>query len=249
MTTEAPLLLSIETATLGGSVALCKGNEVIATLSGDNSTSHSNTLLREIDTVLKHARRELAEVDAFAVAIGPGSFTGLRIGIATVKGLASTLERPCVGIPTLAAIAHAAGVCERVVAALPAGRGEIFVQMFSVSSDIVTPLDTAMHVSPNQMLEKYAAFNDIYWSGEGSYLCRDRIKECADSNQRRFVEGNEAAVTNDGWRLSSAPANLAANVAALALRRIQRKDVETAEDLTAIYVRPSDAELKTKALG
>ena len=91
MSEDAPLILSIETATLTGSVALCKGDEVVAVHNGHDGPSHSNTLLRTIESVLKDGGIQLSDVDLFAVAIGPGSFTGLRIGLATVKGLAFTI--------------------------------------------------------------------------------------------------------------------------------------------------------------
>ncbi len=217
---EEPLILSIETATLAGAVSLSKGREIIASLEGDKNTSHSNTLLREIDRVLDHAGRTLGEVDLFAVATGPGSFTGLRIGIATVKGLAFTLDRSCVAIPTLEAIAHAAGNCERVVAALPAGRGEVFVQMFSVSANAVTPLDEPVHISPKAMLEKYSALNDICWVGDGAVAHQDKIKTWADHVGRRFSEGQ----LGEGWCLIVPPVNLAENVAMLATRKLNNNE-------------------------
>jgi tRNA threonylcarbamoyladenosine biosynthesis protein TsaB len=240
-----PLILSVETATLAGAVAVSQGEQIIASLAGDKNTSHSNTLLREIDKVLNSAGRTLAELDLFAVATGPGSFTGLRIGIATVKGLSFTLSRPCVPIPTLEAIAHSAGLYERVVAALPAGRGEVFVQMFSVSADAVTPLDDPVHISPTAMLEKYAAFNDICWVGDGAIVHRDKIKTWADQAGSRFSEDQSRV----GWCLMRSPTNLAENVAILASRKVRRNEVQDAKDLRAIYVRPSDAELKTPSIG
>lgn len=243
--TDEPLILSIETATLAGAVALSKGREIIASLEGDKNTSHSNTLLREIDGVLHRAGLTLAEVDLFAVATGPGSFTGLRIGIATVKGLAFTLDRPCVAIPTLEAIAHAAGDCERVVAALPAGRGEVFVQMFSVSTNAVTPLDEPVHISPDAMLEKYSAFNDICWVGDGAVAHQDKIKTWADHVGRRFSDDQPG----EGWCLIVSPVNLAESVAMLASRKVHSNEFQAAKDLKAIYVRPSDAELKTSSIG
>jgi len=243
--TSEPLILSVETATLAGAVAVSKGKQIIASLAGDKTTSHSNTLLREIDTVLNSAGRTLAELDLFAVATGPGSFTGLRIGIATVKGLSFTLGRPCIAVPTLEAIAHAAGVCKRVVAALPAGRGEVFVQMFSVAVDAVTPLDDPVHISPNAMLEMYAAFNDICWTGDGAVVHRDKIKTWADRAGLRFSEDQ----SGEGWCLIRSPINLAENVAMLAWHKVQDNEVKDAKDLRAIYVRPSDAELKTPSIG
>src|SRR5262245_28629135 len=110
------IILSVETATLRGSVSISKGNSILGQLAGEAQVSHSNTLLADINRILTQTGLQLDQADVFAVATGPGSFTGLRIGIATVKALSATLGRPCAGIPTLEAIAHAAGESTRSVA-------------------------------------------------------------------------------------------------------------------------------------
>jgi len=236
------LILAIETATLSGSVALSRDGDLLSSLRGDDTISHSNTLLSDINAVLKDGGKSLNSVDVFAVATGPGSFTGLRIGIATVKGLAFSLQRPCIGIPTLEAIAHSAGICDTVVAVLPAGRGEVFVQMFAVSADNILPLDKATHISPARMLEKYSAWDSLCWCGEGAQVHRDKIRQFANQNARQFNEEGES----NGWRLISQTRKLAEHVAALTSRRIVSEELQSAQDLRAIYVRPSDAELKTQ---
>jgi len=220
-----PLILSIETATLAGSIALARGEKLLAGFVGDPATSHSNTLLNDIDKVLSDARVDLSQIDLFAVASGPGSFTGLRIGIATVKGLAATLNSACVGIPTLQAIAHSAGASEKTVALLPAGRGELFAQLFSVTTEgIVTALDQASHIAPQRLFEKYGSLENVLWCGEG-----------ASANRALFVENS---------RIAPRVRNLAEHVSSLALMRFREKHVEQPDALRAIYVRPSDAELK-----
>jgi tRNA threonylcarbamoyladenosine biosynthesis protein TsaB len=227
---KTPLILSIETATLAGSISLSKGAELLSSSAGDSTLSHSNTLLADIDRLLETAGIKVNEVELFAVASGPGSFTGLRIGIATVKALAVTLNRPCIGIPTLEAVAHAAGPTERVVALLPAGRGEVFCQMFSVSAaGEVTVLDGPAHLSPAKMIDRYRQFDEITWAGEGAKLYADLISEAVAPKQARVLEP---------------PANLAQHVALLASLRLAAETEQSADNLHAIYVRPSDAELK-----
>ena len=141
---EIPLILSLDTATLGGSVFLGRGEEELAARNGNPQVSQSASLLKRHQRGLAQGQVSLRDVRLFACASGPGSFTGLRIGIATLKALAASLHQPCVGIPTLAAVAHAAGPSRATVALLPAGRGEVFAQMFSVADDGgVTALDTA----------------------------------------------------------------------------------------------------------
>src|ERR1700687_6063632 len=143
-----PLILAIDTATRAGSVALARGAELLHLQTGDKKSSHSIDLIENVEVALNTIGAKLSEVELFTAASGPGSFTGLRIGIATIKSFAVSVGKQCVGVPTLAAIAHAAGRSVRTVALLPAGRGEVFVQMFSVDADQVRPLDTAAHISP-----------------------------------------------------------------------------------------------------
>src|SRR5262244_1238163 len=128
-------VLALDTTTRAGSVAIVDGDAVVDQRCGDATRTHAARMPAEILTLLAAHERTLADVDVFAVASGPGSFTGLRIGIATIKALSTTLERPCAGIPTLDAIAHAGGASVRSVALMPAGRGEVFAQLFSVSAD------------------------------------------------------------------------------------------------------------------
>ena len=225
-----PLILAVETATLAGSIAIVRGEEVIAGSNGDPAVSHSNTLLADLDQLLNHAKIKLPEFDLFAVAAGPGSFTGLRIGIATIKALAATLARPTAAIPTLQAIALAGGPSETSVALLPAGRGEVFAQSFSVSNDgVVTARDDAAHIAPKQMFDKYRSLEKVLWCGEGAIAQRELIESASSSKE---------------WRIAPQPQNLALHVAALALRNFRLGQLVAPDALQAIYVRPSDAELK-----
>ena len=234
MTTE-PLILAVETATLAGSIAIVRGEKVIGSSNGDPAVSHSNTLLADLDQLLARTKTALRDIDLFAVAAGPGSFTGLRIGIATVKALASTLARPTAAVPTLQAIALAGGSAEASVALLPAGRGEVFAQLFSVSNDgAVTARDDASHIPPQQMFDKYGSLETVLWCGEGAIAQRELIESAAAGKQ---------------WSIAPRPQNLARDVAALALRNFRAGQLVAPDALQAIYVRPSDAELpaKTKA--
>jgi tRNA threonylcarbamoyladenosine biosynthesis protein TsaB len=222
-----PLILSVETATLAGSVLLARGEEVLASFTGDAGLSHSNTLLKDIDKILTDARVALSDIDLFAVASGPGSFTGLRIGIATVKGLAATLDCPCVGISTLHAVAHSAGPSEKTVALLGAGRGEVFAQLFSVTNEgVVTALDQASHIAPQRLFEKYGSLDSVLWCGEGAITNKALLED------------------HTGWCVAPPAPNLAEHVSSLALMRFRENKLHNPDALQAIYVRLSDAELK-----
>jgi tRNA threonylcarbamoyladenosine biosynthesis protein TsaB len=128
------LLLAVETATRVCAVALARGGEVVAELADEDARLHSERLLPSIDALLARAGARLADVEAFAVSIGPGSFTGLRIGLATVKAFALGDARPVAAVPTLAALcASAAGEAAGapVAALLDARRGALYAACVS----------------------------------------------------------------------------------------------------------------------
>lgn len=247
---NAPLILSLETATLGGSVWLGRAKRQLAARNGDPQVSQSNSLLSDINLCLETADLAFEDVDLFACASGPGSFTGLRIGIATLKGLAASLSRPCVGIPTLHAVAHSAGPSMATVAVLPAGRGEVFTQLFSVSSaladHIVAPVDTAAHLSPQKLIERYGMFPTLRWAGNGAHLQHEIIESAALERDIVFRNPPAGVLLENGtleWSLAPNQANLAKDVAALADQSYRAGVMQTPDELQAIYVRPSDAEL------
>ena len=248
--TNTPLILSLETATLAGSVWVGRGKLQLATRNGDPQVSQSNSLLSDISASLKEAGVSLEDIDLFACAAGPGSFTGLRIGIATLKALAATMNRPCIGIPTLHAVAHSAGASMATVAVLPAGRGEVFAQVFSVNplSDelFVKALDTAAHLSPEKLIDRYGTLATLRWAGSGARLQRAVIESAGLSRGivLRDVSAESApANVTQGWSLSANEGNLAEHVAALAQQSYAEGVMQRPDDLQAIYVRPSDAEL------
>ncbi|MFN2516059.1 MAG: tRNA (adenosine(37)-N6)-threonylcarbamoyltransferase complex dimerization subunit type 1 TsaB [Pyrinomonadaceae bacterium] len=248
---DTPLVLSLETATLGGSVFLGRGEQQLAERIGAPEVSHSNSLLSDINECLQEGEVSLKEVELFACASGPGSFTGLRIGIATLKALAATMERACIGIPTLRAVARAAGASSGTVALLPAGRGEVFAQMFSVSEDDgVVEVDAAAHLSPERLMAKYGAFRELTWTGSGAHQHHDFLKNYAQQQGIPFTDHSQGSIaqTHDPngnfWRLSPKETNLAKHVSALAVQLFKSGQVESPHSLSANYVRPSDAELK-----
>ena len=231
-----PIILGIETATLAGSVSVARGDSVLASRLGDARESHSNTLLRDISDVLSEAQIVLTDVEVFAAAVGPGSFTGLRIGLATTKALAATMKRRCVAVPTLKAIAKAVGPLRNTVALLPAGRGEVFAQLFSLNDQgHLIELDAPAHLPPQKLLARYAGLQEVVWAGPATEIHRNLIESYALENSR-------------GWTIASFEPNLAKHVIALAVGSYRRGVTVPPESLQALYVRPLDAELKANVV-
>ncbi len=151
----APLLLAIETATRVCSVALARGGEVLHVRANSDARLHSERLLPMIDALLGEAGVKLADVEAFAISIGPGSFTGLRIGLATVKAFALADGRPVAPVSTLAALCASADDGRRtgpVAALLDARRGAYYAACVSraglargdvLADCVLTPRDLA----------------------------------------------------------------------------------------------------------
>jgi tRNA threonylcarbamoyladenosine biosynthesis protein TsaB len=212
-------------------------------------------LLRQVDAVLQKAGITLPEIELFAAAIGPGSFTGLRIGLATVKSFAATLSRPCVAIPTLHAVAHAAGISSHTLAMLQAGRGEVFAQLLSVDEDdSVHASNEPAHLNPQLLIEKFKHLRKLKWAGEAARQNSDLIREAAHMAGLAFIdeaqpEGMMQERVGEVWTLAAPFETLAEDVACLAHQNALRGETCQAEELSALYVRPSDAELNEQCLG
>lgn len=242
-----PLILAVETSTRAGSVSLARGVEVLSAGSGDGASSHSTDLIENIERVLREGNAKLSDIDLFAITVGPGSFTGLRIGLATVKACAVCVQKPCAPVSTLAAIAHAAGDSERTVSILPAGRGEVYAQAFSVRGEIVQGLDDASHIKPTELLAKYGNVHTIRWAGEGAHQQIETLRQSPVGNWINPGEG-ELAGAQVGWRVAPQPEHLANSVVALALTDYRDGKTTDPSELRANYVRASDAEINQRWL-
>ena len=253
---RAPLILSLDTATEVRSVAVVRGERVLAHTRGRVQRENTASVLQDIDEALSAAGVKLNDIELYAVARGPGSFTGLRSGIATIKAFASTLNRPVAGVPTLHAIA-AAGVRtpQRVLASLPAGRGEVFAQLLAVGdSGAVEELSEPFHLSPATLSEKALRWGgDIKWAGHGAHAHVAALREFA--NERGIVwrdepvtEGDKVGASDNEirWTLAEPCESYAAQIAALGLINYRQGSTGGTEDLQALYVRLSDAELNER---
>lgn len=259
----ATLVLSLDTATAKRSVAVTRAAHTLSLVTGDPREPHSASVLSDVDEALQRASVKITDVELFAVACGPGSFTGLRAGLATVKAFAATLHKPAVGVPTLHALAYAARPAARLVAMIPAGRGEVFAQLLAIDAEgRIEELEEAVHVAPSALIEReQGRRGSVKWVGGGAHAAASLIREGARASAFAFVEETEENFSeeefpegDDGrggahsrlWTLARPVENLAPAVAALALRTIDARPDERASDLRAIYIRASDAELNER---
>ena len=165
------LVLAVDTTTSRGSVALVEGDETLGELRLSTADDHSSHVLPAAAFLLEHLGRRVADVDGYVVAVGPGSFTGLRIGISTVQGLALAAGRPCLGISSLDALAAGiVGAAESLVAMVDAHRGEVYAALYDSAGAL---RGERMAITPMALLGQVPA--EAAFVGDGALRYRPEI--------------------------------------------------------------------------
>jgi tRNA threonylcarbamoyl adenosine modification protein YeaZ len=250
---DSPLVLALDTATDVRSVAVVRGGRTLALASEPAGAKGASLVLSQIDAALRAAGVAFADVGLFAVATGPGSFTGLRAGLATVKAFAATTNLRAAGVPTLHAVACAAGPSACTIAAIPAGRGELFAQFLRIGADgNVEELTAPAHIKPASLVEQARDFSaDAKWVGGGAVAHKDSIHEAAERagygwRELTPLEAHEERAHAPGWSLIAPFDSYAEQIARLGLLDWGKGTTVDAGSLRALYVRPSDAELNER---
>ena len=152
------LTLAFESSAKAASVALVRDGSLISQYSQCSGLTHSRTLLPMAEDLLKNAELTLQDVDLFAVAHGPGSFTGIRIGVSTVKGLAWACDKPCVGVSTLEAMAwHGLAAGGLVCPVMDARRSQVYNALFEIRDGAPVRLTGDRPISLEELAEELRA--------------------------------------------------------------------------------------------
>ena len=231
-----PIILSIDTSSSEARLAVSVSESVIAALTIRNNRPHSQTLFSQISTLLQLADIKVEEIGAFAVGAGPGSFTGVRVGLAAVKGLADSLNRPCLGVDSLDLHALASGIDGAHLVMLCAGRGEVYCGFRDVASgDIVDrPVGDKVGepLSVLRAMTEYLRRDPLIIVGDGGYKYKEDVSNII--GQVRMNGAAETIFLKPGLNISFA---LAQRVALLI------KENRTAP-ASPHYIRQSDAEIE-----
>lgn len=220
-------ILGIDTSTPIGSVALVEDDTLVAEWTLNIFQEHSSRLMLAIDSVLKGGNITIADVDACAVGVGPGSFTGIRIGVATVKSICYALDKPIVGVSTLAAIAYNLRWTDGVVCPLlDARRGEIYGAAFRggtawerLTEDLCLPIEAFL----DRILADTGRDEPLHFVGDGLLTYGDAVR----------------AKLGDGVRFAEPVFNVprGAAIACLGKERLDQGNVDDYWNLVPNYVR------------
>lgn len=217
-------ILAIDTSSVNATVAVCDENRILGeyTVSGDRA--HSQIIMPMTDELLKRCKLDIKDIDIFAVALGPGSFTGLRIGIAAAKTMAVTLGKKIIGVSSLDMISASFPLQDKYICPIfDARRNDVYNAVYKdgkkITPDRICDFDTVI----SEMRDRETIF-----AGDGVMKYKDKI----------------LSFNNPKWHISPVYLSLqrASALAGIALERALADDFDSSDSLEPIYIRPSQAE-------
>ena len=253
------LTLALDTTTRAGSVAVVHGATTLAVVHGDAMRTHGERLPAEFERALQQAGRRAGDLQLLAVASGPGAFTGLRIGLSAIQGLAMVLNLPVVAVSALDALALAVsatlqrsdtgrgtvpgfgdsasprGPSPTVAAWMDAQRGEVFAASYHTSGEqnLLTPMAEPMVATPELLLASLPHAAQTTFVGDGALRYSAQILQSGGARHR----------------VAELPAALAPWIARIGIARAARGEAGPPHALQPLYVRRPDAELERQRRG
>lgn len=229
------LILAVDTTSDCGGAAVFRDGECLATAASQGFTNYAVGLFEVVDEALGDARVDLNEIELFAAASGPGSFTGIRVGLAAIQGWAAAFRRPAIGVSTLEAVAEE-GQAPLTLPLLDARRGEFYARMFRrpQSAARLIPQGDAAILKPASVMP----FLEAHASGD---VCRIAAREndALAAELLRSLSSSVPHTTVSGFLFPA--------IAAIALRAITDGQPRSDLDVYGCYIRRPDAEVKWKA--
>ncbi len=219
------LILAFDTSSKTASVAVLNDHIILYEVMINAGLNHSEVLLPAIEQACIQTRTRIAEIDLFACTIGPGSFTGLRIGASTLKGFMLATGKPAVGVSSLAAIAlNAEKSSKKICSLMDAGRGQVYMAYFEVKEDRLLE-----QIGPEQIVNPSKIENhpDIVFVGDGAVRYADRIGH----------EKNNIILASQHYCRAS-------SVGLLGKEKFDREELLDADKFLPLYIRSADAEAR-----
>ena len=226
-------ILAIETSAKAVSAAVAENGKILCAGYQDTGLTHSRPLMPIVEGILKNTDLAITEIDAIAAAVGPGSFTGIRIGVAAAKGLAFGADKPVIAVSTLAAMARNVAFCDGlVICAMDARRQQVYNALFDAKDGCLTRL-----------------------SDDRAIALADLLAEIKDDPRQKIVVGDggrlcQSSLETNGGPCRLAPPHLlmqnAMSVALAAEELAAEGNLLTSQELEPVYLRPPHADLPNR---
>ncbi len=221
-------IFGMDTCCMSATVAVMSDDRLISQIVQNNKKTHSQKIMPMIEFMLKEAELNLSELDAFAVAVGPGSFTGVRIGVATAKALAHGAGKPCIAVSALHALANNVEGFDGIICPiLDARRGQVYNALFKGEGAERFTDDRAISID-DLCTELKTTDGNIIFLGDGVPVYEGKIKE-ALGPRARFAQRMQRM-------------NLAASVAEIGYKKLILGETVSYDELSPVYLRLSQAE-------
>ena len=241
------IILGIDTSTNYGSVAITENGRLLSELLLPSNSSFSKNLVSSIDRLLEKSGIEVNDIDGFVISIGPGSFTGLRIGLSTCKGFNLATGKPIVPVGTLDAIVESyfsdSGFLNSTLRTphselllcpiIDAKKGEVYASLYKYEKGVIKKFEDDMAISPERLCEKIN--EPVIFFGDGIKSYGDYIKNKLNGLAHFYNDAQKNSV--------------AASIALLGGKKIERGDIEDSTALKPRYIRRSEAEIKLEEKG
>ena len=224
------LVFGIDTCCMAATAALMSETVMLAQTVISHKKTHSQMMMPQIESMFSLSEISPSDVDVFAVAVGPGSFTGVRIGVATAKAMAQAQNKPCVAVSTLEALAHTSSSFRGILCPiLDARRNQVYNALFDCDGKTMTRKCNDRALTLSELLDELGALdNNIIFMGDGTLAYREEIEKALGSR------ACFAPIANN--------LNLAGSVAELGMKMFRDGIFTSYKDLIPQYVRLSQAE-------
>ena len=221
------IILAIDSTAASGSVAICRDEKLLCEFTLNIGNTHSETLLPMVESALKMCGMTASDIDLFACDEGPGSFTGVRIGAATIKGLAFNSGKPCIGVSTLEALAYNLSGFEGIACpVMNARRDQVYNALFDVNNGEVKRICEDRALAISELEDELLKLNaPVYLSGDGYDISLEGFKSLKCKNTPEMLR------YQSGY-----------SVAVCALKKYNAGTRTTDSELTATYLRLPQAE-------
>ena len=221
-------ILAIDSSSKTASAAILEDHKLLGEIFVDIGLTHSQTLLPLVKSILDNTKLNINDIDTFAISNGPGSFTGIRIGISLIKGLAFPKNKPCIPISTLKALSYNLINCEGIICpVMDAKCNQVYNAIFKIKNNKITRISEDRAISIDDLLNELKKYEDkVFFVGDGSDLCYNR----KSNNSNFFIADN------------SIKYQTAKSIAYLALGNFKNNKFIYADKLYPSYIRLPQAQ-------